>query len=98
MAPVISAATSISSTRSNALASGGKAWQVMVGSGGSPFSAKAGDGHGPTDRMYAWALVQVHASGKVQVTIRGFDDSYGLAVLCRRCTTSLGKVICPMVF
>ncbi|WP_374361403.1 metallophosphoesterase [Pseudoduganella danionis] len=60
-----------------ALASGGKAWQVMVGSGGSPFSAKAGDGHGPTDRMYAWALVQVHASGRVQVTIRGFDDSYG---------------------
>lgn len=59
------------------LASGGRAWQVMVGSGGSPFSAKEGDAHGPTDRLYAWALVQIHASGKVKVTIRGFDADYG---------------------
>jgi hypothetical protein len=60
-----------------ALAQGGKAWQVMVGSGGSPFSAKAGDSRNPHDRMYAWALVRIHASGKVRVEISGFDEHYG---------------------
>lgn len=60
-----------------AKAEAGKAWQVMVGSGGSPFSAKPGDGHGPTDRLYAWALVQIHASGRVEITVRGFDEGYG---------------------
>ena len=60
-----------------AAASGGKSWQVMVGSGGSPFTAKPGASSNPQDRMYAWALVRVHASGKVQVEIYGFDDHYG---------------------
>ena len=60
-----------------ALAKGGSAWQVMVGSGGSPFSAKPGDTRNPQDRMVAWALVRVHASGKVQVDVYGFDEHGG---------------------
>lgn len=58
-------------------ADGGKAWQVMVGSGGSPFSAKPGDSRNPHDRVYAWALVRVHASGKVRIEVYGFDEHYG---------------------
>lgn len=56
---------------------GGKAWQVIVGSGGSPFSAEAGETTNPQDRMYAWAHVKVHASGKVEIDSYGFDDQYG---------------------
>ncbi|BBP01745.1 metallophosphoesterase family protein [Sulfuriferula nivalis] len=56
---------------------GGKAWQVLVGSGGSPFAAKAGDSKNPTDRMYAWAVVELHASGKVHLNAYGFDEHYG---------------------
>jgi hypothetical protein len=55
--------------------SGGSAWQVIVGAGGSPFdAAKAGV---PTDRMYSWVNVQVYASGKVVMTAYGFNDQYG---------------------
>lgn len=67
----------IFNARQPALSSGGKAWQVMVGSGGSPFTAKPGDSADPQDRMYAWAQVQVRASGKVRVDVYGFDDQYG---------------------
>jgi hypothetical protein len=28
----------------------------------------------PWDRFYAWALVQVHQSGAVTMTVQGFDD------------------------
>ncbi|GJI90857.1 metallophosphoesterase family protein [Duganella hordei] len=59
------------------LASGGKAWQVIVGSGGSPFTAKPGASANPQDRMYAWAQVKVRASGRVHIDIYGFDDHYG---------------------
>jgi hypothetical protein len=55
----------------------GKAWQVIVGSGGSPFSAEPGDTNNPEDRTYAWASVKVHASGKVELDAYGFDDKYG---------------------
>lgn len=58
-------------------AAGGKAWQVMVGSGGSPFSAQPGDSAEPRDRMYAWAVVRIHASGKVVLEVDGFDAGYG---------------------
>lgn len=58
-------------------ASGGKAWQVIVGSGGSPFASKIGDSKKPEDRMYAWALVKVFTSGKVHVDVYGFDENYG---------------------
>jgi hypothetical protein len=57
----------------------GSAWQVIVGSGGSPFDAKPGEAtqNPGTDRAYAWATVKVHASGRVIVTAYGFSDTYG---------------------
>ncbi|MDR3391821.1 MAG: metallophosphoesterase [Sulfuriferula sp.] len=66
-----------------AKASGGKSWQVLVGSGGSPFAAKVGDSKNPTDRMYAWAIVQLHASGKVHLDAYGFDEHYGKTQLLK---------------
>lgn len=65
-------------------------YQVIVGSGGSPFDDKlvgtcsASSPPGckePTltnlyDRYYAWALVQVHASGNVSLQVSGFGDNY----------------------
>jgi hypothetical protein len=62
------------------LAPNGKsAWQVLVGSGGSPFEALPTD---PTldpflDRAYAWATVRVTVRGTVEVTAYGFDDHFG---------------------
>ncbi|MCX7179137.1 MAG: metallophosphoesterase [Proteobacteria bacterium] len=58
-------------------ASGGKAWQVIVGSGGSPLSIKVEDSTNPADRMYAWADVTVYRSGRVHVVVQGFDESFG---------------------
>ena len=60
-----------------AKAAGGHAWQVMVGSGGSPFTAKPGESSKPEDRYYAWAVVQVHQSGKVHLDAWGFSDTFG---------------------
>lgn len=59
--------------------SGGKAWQVLVGSGGSPFEALPTDAtiNPATDRDYAWATVTVFRSGKVRITVFGFDDQFG---------------------
>ena len=69
-------------------------YQVIVGSGGSPFDDKlvtSGNVNGvacsstkpcepvltnPYDRYYAWALVQVHASGNVSLQVSGFGDNY----------------------
>lgn len=59
------------------LASGGKAWQIMVGTGGSPFSVAKADSSNPQDRMYAWAIVSLHASGKIHLETFGFDEQYG---------------------
>ncbi len=59
-------------------ATGGHAWQVLVGSGGSPFEAQPTDATiAPTDRFYAWARVEVLESGKVRITGYGFDDAFG---------------------
>lgn len=60
-------------------ANGGKAWQVLVGSGGSPFDAAPTDAtvSPATDRAYAWATVSVYKSGKVRITAYGFDDRFG---------------------
>jgi hypothetical protein len=60
-------------------ATGGSAWQVLVGSGGSPFDASnpAQAGLLPTDRMYAYANVRVFQSGKVVIDAYGFSDAYG---------------------
>lgn len=69
----------------------GTPYQVIVGSGGSPFddklvgtcSATAPPGcveptlTNPFDRYYAWALVQVHASGNVSLQVSGFSDQFG---------------------
>jgi len=48
------------------------AYQVIVGSGGSPFETSVATGTA-TDRMYAWATVQVHQSGRAVMTTYGFD-------------------------
>jgi hypothetical protein len=57
---------------------GGHAWQVLVGSGGSPFEAAPADSTiAATDRFYAWARVDVLHSGKVRITGYGFDDRFG---------------------
>ena len=60
-------------------AQGGKAYQVLVGSGGSPFEAAPTDPtiNPATDRDYAWATVGIHRSGKVEITVYGFDDKFG---------------------
>jgi hypothetical protein len=56
----------------------GGAWQILVGSGGSPFEAAPTDATlSPTDRYYAWATVQIFRSGKVRITAYGFDDKFG---------------------
>jgi hypothetical protein len=60
------------------LATGGSAWQVIVGSGGSPFEALPTDiTLAKTDRYYAWAKVDVRKSGKVRITGYGFNDQFG---------------------
>ncbi len=59
------------------LSHGGRAWQVIVGSGGSPFTAKSVTDKNPHDRDYAWADVRVYSSGRVHVEILGFDDHFG---------------------
>lgn len=58
-------------------ASGGKAWQIIVGSGGSPLSVKMGSSTRAADRMYAWADVTAYRSGRVHVAVRGFDEALG---------------------
>jgi hypothetical protein len=68
----------------------GTPYQVIVGSGGSPFDDKlvgtCSAAHppgcteptltNPYDRYYAWALVQVHQSGNVSLQVSGFGDNY----------------------
>ena len=58
---------------------GGKAWQILVGSGGSPFEALPTDvtANPANDRDYAWATVKVYRNGKVIISAYGFDDHFG---------------------
>lgn len=67
-------------------ASKAAAYQVIVGSGGSPFDDKLLGTcpsctepvlTNPYDRYYAWALVQVHKSGAVSLNLYGFSDDFG---------------------
>jgi len=65
-------------------------YQVVVGSGGSPFDDKlvgsCSASHPPGcteptlthiyDRYYAWATVSIHASGNVSLQVSGFGDGY----------------------
>ena len=53
------------------------AWQIICGAAGAPFDAKPGESQNPDDRDYAWANVQVHASGRVQMNAYGFDEHFG---------------------
>ena len=57
----------------------GNAWQVIVGSGGSPFEASPTDItlNPATDRTYAWATVKIHENGRVDIDAYGFSDTYG---------------------
>ncbi len=60
-------------------------YQVIVGSGGSPFDDKMVGCPAcvepiltaQSDRYYAWALVQVHQSGAVTLSAYGFNDAFG---------------------
>ena len=65
-------------------------YQVIVGSGGSPFDDKLAGTcpactqptlTAPTDRYYAWALVSVHQSGAVSLQTYGFNDAFGATQL-----------------
>ena len=66
----------------------GGAWQVLVGSGGSPFESKQGVAslNPATDRDYAWATVSVHKSGKVDIVAYGFSDAYGPTTVLKTVT------------
>ena len=58
---------------------GESAWQVLVGSGGSPFEALPTDltVNPSTDRDYAWVSVKVYENGLVKIKAYGFDDHFG---------------------
>ena len=62
---------------------GGKSWQVLVGSGGSPFDAGKGESPNPDDRIYAWAEVSVYSSGRVNLEAYGFDEFFGKTKLLK---------------
>jgi len=66
----------------------GTAWQVLVGSGGSPFEVGPGIPtlNPNTDRDYAWATVKVYRSGKVKLTAYGFDEHYGPTKVIQKVT------------
>jgi hypothetical protein len=61
----------------------GGAYQVVVGSGGSPFDPKASQAaagqlaNPATDRDYAWATVKVHADGGIDILGYGFPANFG---------------------
>jgi hypothetical protein len=68
----------------------GAAWQVLVGSGGSPWDAQPGEvtRHPQTDRVYAWATVSIHQSGKVDIDAYGFSDVFGPSTRLQHVTLS----------
>ncbi len=64
-------------------------WQVIVGSGGSPFDPKVtASGLAPTDRDYAYAVVNVYQSGRAIVSVYGFTSAYGPTKLIAQQTLS----------
>jgi hypothetical protein len=66
----------------------GAAYQVLVGSGGSPFDVKSTDVsiNPGTDRDYAWATVRVHQDGGVDILGYGFDANFGVTQLLQQVT------------
>ena len=65
---------------------GGKAWQVIAGTAGSPFSIKPGQSARAEDRVYAWVEVAVHQNGNVILQAWGFDEKLGATRLIERRT------------
>lgn len=59
-------------------------WQIICGAAGAPFDAKPGESQNPNDRLYAYALVQVHQSGRVEMSAYGFDEHFGLTKLIEK--------------
>ncbi|TWB38551.1 metallophosphoesterase family protein [Nitrospirillum pindoramense] len=55
-------------------AQGGQAWQVIIGSGGSPLAAVKAGGTQEVDRLFAWAEVWAYRSGRTHIAIHGFDE------------------------
>jgi hypothetical protein len=64
----------------------GKAVQVLVGAGGSPFDPPSGTAslHPATDRDFAWATVSVHQSGEVEIGVYGFSETFGPTTALQR--------------
>jgi len=60
-------------------ADGGHAYQVLVGSGGSPLDSPAGETSVATDHMYAWVGVELMRAGELRLTAYGFDEPRGPA-------------------
>lgn len=58
----------------NGFSQAGSAYQVLVGSGGSPFETSVATGN-PKDRMYSWAKISILQDGKVYMNTYGFDDT-----------------------
>jgi len=54
---------------------GKNAYQVIVGTGGSPFDAQPNSTFTASDRYYAWATVSITESGKVTMDTWGFDTT-----------------------
>ncbi|MDU0204799.1 copper amine oxidase N-terminal domain-containing protein [Paenibacillus sp. MAH-36] len=54
----------------------GSAYQIIVGSGGSPFEAVKPTGK-DTDRYYSYVTAKVYESGKVHFDAYGFDANFG---------------------
>lgn len=71
----------------------GKAYQVIVGAGGSPWDAADPSVAGlkPSDRMYSWATVQVFQSGEVRLTSYGFNDKLGTTRVIEKVTLQTAK-------
>ncbi len=57
-------------------AEGGRAWQVIVGSGGSNYAISKEMMDKPSDRMFSWADVKVKSNGKTEIKIFGFDEPF----------------------
>lgn len=60
---------------------GGHAWQIIVGTAGSPLSIKPGKSANSPDAMHAFAEVNVRANGSVDAMVRGFNSADGKTVV-----------------
>ena len=59
-------------------ATGGTAYQILVGSGGSPFDAAASDAtkNPAIELEYSWVTVRAHSDGGVDILSYGFDEHF----------------------